>query len=93
MPSIENEVTALLKEIVQQGEAWKQQTPGAREALITSSEKLRSALITPAENMILTQWAQPTHNTALRIASETGIFDALAADGGSPKRGAEIAER
>lgn len=86
-------VSAIREEIAQNEEAWRNKTAGAREALISNAEKLCSILRTPTESMISTQWAQPTHSLTLRIASETGPFEALAAHSGSPKTSKIIADR
>ena len=88
----DSQITALLDRISQVGEAWKNGASGAREELMTSCSQLHSSLVLPAENVILTQWAQPTHNAVIRLASEIQLFEALAADGGTPKSSKRIAQ-
>lgn len=93
MDANQETINALLGQIAQQGEQWKAQGPGARESLMSSCGKLFSSLILPGESIALTQWAQPTHNSVLRLGSEISLFEALAADGGMPKSSKDIAEK
>ena len=90
--AMETEVIALLERIARQGEAWKNGAPGAREGLMSTCSQIHSALILPAECITLTQWAQPTHSAVLRLGSEIQLFEALVADGGSPKSSQKIAD-
>ena len=88
-----SQITALIDQIAKQGEAWKNGADGAREGLMNSCQQLYSNLVLPAENIILTQWAQPTHTAVIRLASEIQLFEALAADNGAPKSSKNIAQR
>lgn len=86
-----NAAIASLNELTTLGEAYKQGTSGSREGLMGAASKLLSQLMLPAESMLFLQWAQPTHQAVLRLSLDIHLFEALAANDGSPKTSAEIA--
>ena len=92
MATNKDEVSALLEKVQKQGEAYKNGEQGGREALRDSCMQLQSALIPPAENFIIQTWVQPAHLAALRFAGEIHLFEALAADNGSPKTSKVVAD-
>jgi hypothetical protein len=87
----DQDTTALLDRIARQGDAWKNGIPGAREELVKASRQLTSTLTLPSEHMIYTQWAEPAHTMAIRLAFDIQVFEALAEDRGSPKSSQLIA--
>ncbi|KXL43474.1 hypothetical protein M433DRAFT_78687 [Acidomyces richmondensis BFW] len=89
----DSQAAALLEQIARQGEEWKDGVSGAREALMGSCIQLHSMLLLPAETLILTQWAHPTHSAVLRLGSEINLFEVLDAEDGSPKTSNTIAAR
>jgi hypothetical protein len=48
--------------------------------------------MTPEETMVMTTWAQPTHNNAVRLGVEMRLFEAMEADQGSSKSSSAIAD-
>ncbi|KAK8053052.1 hypothetical protein PG996_012353 [Apiospora saccharicola] len=74
-------VDSLLGDISQVGEAYQSGEQGARERLMKSCQSLLSHLILPAESMIMTQWAHPTHNAVIRLGLDIHLFEALQGDG------------
>ena len=87
-----NVTSALVDHIAKLCEDYKIGQAAAREGLIESCTKLLPQLMTPEETMVMTTWAQPTHNAAVRLGVEMHLFEALAADGGSPKSSSTIAD-
>lgn len=84
--------SALVDQIAQLCEAYKTGRTGAREGLIENCTKLLPQLMTPEETMVMTTWAQPTHNAAVRLGVEMRLFEALAANDGSAKTSTAIAD-
>lgn len=84
--------SALVDHIAQLCNDYKTGRAGAREGLIESCTKLLPQLMTPEETMVMTTWAQPTHKAAIRLGVEMHLFEALAADNGSPKSSSTIAD-
>ena len=87
-----NVTSALVDHVAKLCEGYKAGQAGAREGLIESCTKLLPQLMTPEETMVMTTWAQPTHSAAIRLGVEMHLFEALAADGGSPKSSGTIAD-
>ena len=87
-----NVTSALVDRIAKLCEGYKTGEAGAREGLIDSCTKLLPQLMTPEETMVMTTWAKPTHNAAIRLGVEMHLFEALGADGGSPKSSSTIAD-
>ncbi|KAK8044189.1 O-methyltransferase [Apiospora rasikravindrae] len=78
-------VDFLLKGISQLGEAYQNGEQGARERLMSSCQSLFSHLILPAESMLMTQWAHPTHNAVIRLGLDIHLFEALQEDSAGNK--------
>lgn len=74
-------VDSLLADISQLGETYQNGEQGARERLMRSCQSLFSTLILPAESMLMTQWAHPTHNAVIRLGLDIHLFEALRGDG------------
>ncbi|KAK6845984.1 Demethylsterigmatocystin 6-O-methyltransferase [Apiospora arundinis] len=73
-------VDSLLKDISQLGEAYQHGEQGARERLMSTCQSLFSSLILPAESVLMTQWAYPTHNAVIRLGLDIHLFEALLGD-------------
>ncbi|SPO07028.1 related to O-methyltransferase B [Cephalotrichum gorgonifer] len=65
----------------------------ARLDLVEKARQLVRSLETPRETMIKHCWAQPSVFTALTVGIDTGLFAALAEDGGSPKTAQDLAKK
>ena len=86
------EVSALLDRIDQTKQAYLSNKPGAREALLQTSQDLISELSNPSESLLHLTWAEPTHLAAVRFGLEVHLFEALARDNGVPKTSEQIAQ-
>ncbi|RYP84206.1 hypothetical protein DL769_001229 [Monosporascus sp. CRB-8-3] len=64
-----------------------------RHQLLEAARSLVRALETPRETMIKHCWAQPAAMTALTLGVDVGLFHAMAADDGSSKTTADLAQR
>ncbi|RYP08322.1 hypothetical protein DL764_001968 [Monosporascus ibericus] len=64
-----------------------------RHQLLEAAPSLVRALETPRETMIKHCWAQPAAMTALTLGVDVGLLHAMAADGGSSKTTADLAQR
>ncbi|KAK8085695.1 hypothetical protein PG997_006966 [Apiospora hydei] len=73
-------VDSLLRDISQLGDAYQNGEQGARERLMSTCQSLFSSLILPAESMLMTQWAHPTHNAVIRLGLDIHLFEALQGD-------------
>ncbi|KAK7943539.1 Demethylsterigmatocystin 6-O-methyltransferase [Apiospora aurea] len=76
-------VDTLLRDISQLGDAYQNGEQGARERLMSSCQSLFSNLILPAESMLMTQWAHPTHNAVIRLGLDIHLFEALQGEVGA----------
>lgn len=65
----------------------------ARLELVEKARQLVRSLETPRETMIKHCWAQPSAFSALTVGIDTGLFTALAEDGGSPKTAQDLAKK
>ena len=88
----DSSTNALVDRIAELCEAYKKGEAGSREGLVEKCTQLVPALMTPEETMVMTTWAWPTHNAAVRLGTEMHMFEAMMADGGSPKSSGAIAD-
>lgn len=84
--------TALVDRIADLCQAYKSGEDGSRQGLIESCTKLLPQLMTPEETMVMTTWAQPTHNSVICLGVEMQLFEAMSKDGASPKSSGVIAD-
>lgn len=77
-PSPPSDLTlTLLSDLTTQGDALKSGSPGAREALLTTAQRLIASLQHPTENALQLLWAQPTHLSIVRLGVEMHLFAAM----------------
>jgi hypothetical protein len=77
-PSVSQAATALLDQLSQLGEAYKNGAPGSREGLLGVAGQLISELSHPTESMLRLLWAEPCHHSIIRLGLDFKLFDALA---------------
>ncbi|KAJ6191179.1 Winged helix-turn-helix transcription repressor DNA-binding [Penicillium mononematosum] len=68
---------SILNQLASTANAFKENEPGSREALIAQSHALVSALEIPSEFIQRTFWAEPAQSAVIRLAVDVRLFQHL----------------
>ncbi|KAI0852381.1 putative O-methyltransferase [Daldinia vernicosa] len=88
-----SQVEAILSQLQTAGASYKENTPGAREKLMSLSHDLISSLELPSEAIMRMGWAEPARAANCRTAVDLNIFEHLKQSGEAGITAKELAAK